>query len=64
MKKHLLFAAMLCCLALPKLPVESIPIANEISEPTAFVVDAGHYAWAWAEARYYSCYSASAKELF
>ena len=51
------------CFILPKLPiVEKSAASNAATKPASFVVEAGRYAWAWADAQYYTCFSMTAEE--
>ncbi|MPN64943.1 hypothetical protein SDC9_212722 [bioreactor metagenome] len=59
-KADFLFA--LICFILPKPPMAEKPTAETAKKPAAFVVEAGRYAWAWADAQYYSCFALPEKE--
>ena len=62
MKKTIFLFAMICFI-LPKLPiVEKSAASNAATKPASFVVEAGRYAWAWADAQYYTCFSMTAEE--
>lgn len=62
MKKAILIF-MLICFILPKPPMAEKP-ASTAQKQVAFVVEAGRYAWAWAEAQYYTCFAFAEKRAF
>ena len=55
MKKAVIVLGLVCFI-LPKPPMAE--------KPVAFVVEAGRYAWAWADAQYYTCFAFPEKEEF
>ncbi|HWP52317.1 MAG TPA: hypothetical protein VN626_11545 [Clostridia bacterium] len=61
MKKSVLIFALICFI-LPKPPMSQKSAHDDASKPAAFVVEAGRYAWAWVNARYYTCFSYIEKE--
>ena len=61
MKKAVIVLGLVCFI-LPKPPMAEKPVAAK--KPVAFVVEAGRYAWAWADAQYYTCFAFPEKEEF
>lgn len=62
--KKTVFLIMLLCFVLPKSPPISEPAVSASQQSVSFVIEAGRYAWAWADAQYYTCFSFSEKEAF
>lgn len=61
MKKTLLLLALFCfILQKPQPPQHPV----EAPQPAALVVEAGRYAWAWADARYYTCFAPPEKAAY
>ncbi len=60
--KKTVFLFALICFILPKPPMAKKPAVDAAKKPDAIVVEAGRYAWAWADAQYYSCFALSEKE--
>ena len=60
--KKAVFLFILICFILPKPPMAEKPAAAQ--KTVAFVVEAGRYAWAWADAQYYTCFAFPEKEEF
>ncbi|MFV0497329.1 MAG: hypothetical protein ACK5L0_04035 [Candidatus Fimivivens sp.] len=63
MKKTIYLFAMICFI-LPQIQTAKKPDSGADPKPVAFVVEAGHYAWAWADARYYACFAVPEKEVY
>lgn len=61
-KTFFLFA--LSCFILFKSPKTEKPVPKADAKPSAYIVEAGRYAWAWADAQYYSCFAFPEKEAF
>ncbi|WMJ84807.1 hypothetical protein ACS3UN_05215 [Oscillospiraceae bacterium LTW-04] len=63
MKKTIFFFVMICFI-LPELPTVKKPASSIAPKPVSFVVEAGRYAWAWADAQYYTCFALPEKEEY
>ncbi|MEA5135626.1 MAG: hypothetical protein VB035_05750 [Candidatus Fimivivens sp.] len=61
MKKAIFLFATICFI-MPKLPIVEKPASSTASKPVSFVVEAGRYAWAWADAQYYTCFALNSEE--
>lgn len=60
--KKIIFLFALICFILPKPPLTKKPAAAQ--KPISIVVEAGRYAWAWADAQYYTCFAFPKQEAF
>ncbi len=60
MKKTLFLFAVFCFI-LQKPPPQR---PAQAPRPAALIVEAGRYAWAWADARYYTCFAPPEKAAY
>lgn len=63
MKKTAFLFAMMC-FVLPRPPMAEETAAGAEPRTASFVVEAGRYAWAWADAQYYTCFALPEKQEF
>lgn len=61
MKKAIFLFATICFM-LPKLPMAKKSVPSAAPKPVSYVVEAGQYAWAWADAQYYTCFAFNLEE--